>query len=1066
MRKIITIVCIVLICNCAAKAQYVTLPDTNLKNQLIWWYPECFNAAGQMDTACAQIANVEFISLNNYHPYRIVNFEGLRHLKRLKHFECAYIDSNDVFPALPDSLVTLICQMSTGLQSLPALPATLRYFNCAYSNYLTFLPPLNAGLKRLDCSESVRLDAFPAQLPPSLTYFNASRCRPYNYFTQPLVLPPLPSGLDTLYCSESGLVTLPDLPNGLVYLDCSVNPITSLPALPNSIQYLNCYDFRRYAPSSIDDTSRIDLPTLPSSLTYFNCMGSGFRAMQPLPAGLETLICSGVPVSSAIIFPSTLQELACASCGIRTFPPSLNKLKTLDCGNNPLYTIPYLSDSLTSLHCAMDSLSSLPSLPAGLTFIYCYGNQLTSLPSLPNNLNQLYCLSNLLTSLPPLPANLSRLECSYNRLSSLPVLPDTLESLYCSGNQLTSLPVLPRNLRDLNCHSNQLTYLPELPPSLSNVGCQLNNIYCLPVLPQANSTLFIRADWKINCLPNTAPNVYVEVYDSGWLGSTLLLQLCNPTNNSSNCQAYPTMQGNAFFDINNNGIKDAGETFKTNARVNLSNNAYTFTNNNGLFEIAADNIGSYTLHTVAPRYYKYVPASYTFNFTTYDTFITTRDFAFQIDSIVDELTIRITPINWAARPGFSYPYMISYENTGTTVLSPSVVFDYDETRLNYSTSSVTGVTDNNNTLTLNPGSLEPGQGGNFIGYFTIKTTAVLGDSLKSTLTATADSYITTAGSVMVIGGSFDPNDKQATPQLSPLQVANGEYIDYTIRFQNTGTDTAFTVVISDTLSDDLQVNTLQMIASSHNCKTTVKDNIVFFEFLNILLPDSNINEPLSHGFVSFKIKPQTTVAVNTTIPNSAAIYFDYNAHVITNTAGTLIKDLIVLPLRLISFNAMPQNDNTTSLYWNTSNELNTRHFVIERSSDGSAFTSIASVFAQGRANNNYNSSVDDPTTGIVFYRLKIVDNNGSFTYSPVIKIDRRKNTAGIAVLTNPVKDFIIINTNDRSLVNSTGSIINMQGAVVKNFILKQGSQTVDIKDLPAGVYYLRTVNGSSRIVVN
>ena len=84
-----------------------------------------------------------------------------------------------------------------------------------------------------------------------------------------------------------------------------------------------------------------------------------------------------------------------------------------------------------------------------------------------------------------------------------------------------------------------------------------------------------------------------------------------------------------------------------------------------------------------------------------------------------------------------------------------------------------------------------------------------------------------------------------------------------------------------------------MITSSHNCKATVKDNIVFFEFLNILLPDSNVNELKSHGLVSFRIKPQTTVAPNSIITNKAAIYFDYNAPVITNTAGTLIKEFTV-----------------------------------------------------------------------------------------------------------------------------------------------------------------------------
>lgn len=139
-----------------------------------------------------------------------------------------------------------------------------------------------------------------------------------------------------------------------------------------------------------------------------------------------------------------------------------------------------------------------------------------------------------------------------------------------------------------------------------------------------------------------------------------------------------------------------------------------------------------------------------------------------------------------------------------------------------------------------------------------------------------------------VRGSFDPNDKQGTRTLTPTQVANGEFIDYTVRFQNTGTDTAFTVVIADTLANNLQANTLETISASHNTRTSLKGNIIYFEFLNILLPDSNVNEARSHGFVKFRVKPKNTLVLGNEIKNKAAIYFDYNAPVITNTVTTTI----------------------------------------------------------------------------------------------------------------------------------------------------------------------------------
>jgi uncharacterized repeat protein (TIGR01451 family) len=570
---------------------------------------------------------------------------------------------------------------------------------------------------------------------------------------------------------------------------------------------------------------------------------------------------------------------------------------------------------------------------------------------------------------------------------------------------------------------------------------------------------------KINCVANNEVGIHWVVMNemSGPIYSIPSPPLCNPTNNVNQCQSFPVISGYVFYDNNNNEIKEINEPYKANVKIEFSNGNIAYTTNNGYFEIGTNSLGTYTITPTAPNYYNVVPSSSTYNFTTYDT-IVSKDYALQANTIKDSLAIKLTAIS-RARPGFSFPYLISYENAGTTTLSPNIVFNYDDTKLIYDSSSNAAVVNNGNNLSLSVGSFVPGQQQNFTAYFKVKPTVAIGDSLFAKATINDNTVTAADSSKVVIRGSYDPNDKQATPELSPLQVANGTYIDYTIRFQNTGNDTAFNVVISDTLASELLVNTLEMVSSSHTCKTTVKDNIVFFEFLNILLPDSNVNEIKSHGFVSFRIKPHPSVPSGETINNKAAIYFDYNAPVITNTAATFIKPFSIIPIKLISFSAVPQTDNTTTLYWNTVNEINTKHFVIEQSTDGVRFNSISNVVAKGKANNNYAATVADANNSQFYYRLKIVDNDGTFSYSPVIKIDRRKNTSGISVLTNPVKDFIIINTNDRSLNNTQCSIINTLGAVVKNFIITQGSQTIDVNELPNGVYYLRTINGSQKILI-
>ena len=94
-------------------------------------------------------------------------------------------------------------------------------------------------------------------------------------------------------------------------------------------------------------------------------------------------------------------------------------------------------------------------------------------------------------------------------------------------------------------------------------------------------------------------------------------------------------------------------------------------------------------------------------------------------------------------------------------------------------------------------------------------------------------------------GSFDPNDKSAAPagagEAAHL-IAPATELDYRIRFQNTGTDTAFTVVVRDTIEAGLDLATLQIGVSSHPMQVELRDRALAFVFENILLPDSNVNE--------------------------------------------------------------------------------------------------------------------------------------------------------------------------------------------------------------------------------
>ncbi len=147
--------------------------------------------------------------------------------------------------------------------------------------------------------------------------------------------------------------------------------------------------------------------------------------------------------------------------------------------------------------------------------------------------------------------------------------------------------------------------------------------------------------------------------------------------------------------------------------------------------------------------------------------------------------------------------------------------------------------------------------------------------------------------------SYDPNIKEVQPigvGDSGAVLPNTD-LTYTIQFQNTGTAQAYNIFILDTLDTSvLDKSTLQVLGASDPVVVNLispSQNVIKFRFDNINLPDSNSNEPESHGWVTYSIKQQASLVHGTTIENAAAIYFDYNLPVITpSTLNTIDAKLV------------------------------------------------------------------------------------------------------------------------------------------------------------------------------
>ncbi|WP_020536461.1 DUF7619 domain-containing protein [Lewinella cohaerens] len=144
--------------------------------------------------------------------------------------------------------------------------------------------------------------------------------------------------------------------------------------------------------------------------------------------------------------------------------------------------------------------------------------------------------------------------------------------------------------------------------------------------------------------------------------------------------------------------------------------------------------------------------------------------------------------------------------------------------------------------------------------------------------------------------SYDPNIKTALPAgVGPEHLIDKDWtLNYMIQFQNTGNDVAYEVVIADTLSEALDLSSIDIKGASHPFTWELTpERALTFTFADILLPDSTTNEPGSHGFVEFSIRPKTSILPGTTIENTAHIYFDFNDAIVTNTVDHTIRKPVV-----------------------------------------------------------------------------------------------------------------------------------------------------------------------------
>jgi len=363
------------------------------------------------------------------------------------------------------------------------------------------------------------------------------------------------------------------------------------------------------------------------------------------------------------------------------------------------------------------------------------------------------------------------------------------------------------------------------------------------------------------------------------------------------------LTGKVFVDMNSNQIQDAGDPPIQGQWIQANNTTgVATTTNSGFYYVDVQTTGPVTITPYpwyySSTYYTLSPPTHSANFVGFSETDSLNDFAYQPTGTYNDLSLCITSYNQYFNPATLAQHQIFYKNKGTTFQNATIVF-YPDSALTYISSPVlspTSVTPD--SIVWDIPNLAPLQYGWLIVNFSVDTSLVIGTGLTANgiiypITGDFDPSNNTDTINNLTAGSWDPNAITVDKEIihTPDLVSPPDLI-YTIYFQNTGTDTAYNVRVYNVLPPELDMNTYELITTSHNATINFDPatRLIQHTFNNILLPDSNINETASHGFISYRIKPLTTLVDGDSINNIADIYFDFNAPVTTNTAITTIED--------------------------------------------------------------------------------------------------------------------------------------------------------------------------------
>ena len=342
----------------------------------------------------------------------------------------------------------------------------------------------------------------------------------------------------------------------------------------------------------------------------------------------------------------------------------------------------------------------------------------------------------------------------------------------------------------------------------------------------------------------------------------------------------------------------------------------TLTQATGNYQFFVDQGNFTTTLPYIPTYFTGSPDQYQNTFSSTGE-VFEGDFCLEADPNINDLRVMIYPAS-DARPGFSARYFIVFRNLGTTTLSGTVDFQFDNSKMEFDVANQTPIAQTANSLTFEFFDLPP-FGSDWVrmdfNIFPPPTTDI-DDILvfeSNIFPVAGDANPDDNSTVLeqLVIGSYDPNDIQVVEGEEIFENEVDNYLHYLIRFQNTGTASAINVRVTNPIEENLDWTTLEVEALSHDGEVEITDGRqVDFIFDDIDLPPQSETESGSQGFIAYRIKPASNVGLGDSMSNDANIYFDFNPPILTNTVTTTVVDnLQTASAEINSINLLPNPAN-------------------------------------------------------------------------------------------------------------------------------------------------------------